>query len=490
MPTDTLTRTVTLDKVWPDPNQPRKVFDEQGIADLAASIHEVGLLQAITVRADDDGQFVIVFGERRWRAMKLLVQQRKLPADFELVGTDIIGDQDSDPGYLAVVQLIENLQRVDLDPIEEARGYLRCVEEFGLKQQDLVKRVGRSAAHISKRIAILALPDDLLAKVTEGTVSLEVAYSLTRVKDAKERARLAKLAVNGRLQSYYVGNALSAEERAEGVAKFNAEIAKRMLTIVDQLPGEYADYDRKGGFNVTTIGEYVPAKGDVLVRTNDHYVTVYRKLTKAQLARQEAADEAETAAELAARNPWEVWSDAREDANEAHRQECRAIHAARAATLVTQITDMAAKSLGRIILDTICQTPVSVPQYSGQARTLANFAGVEIASTYCTAEELTSIGDYVNATPLRRLQAWVLTHDTTLFDQIEELMPMPAEPDHGIEPWFDDATETWVTDRPEPGDEPIPEPEVNPDQPDVPLEPGEADAIKAELEAQRAESAA
>ena len=149
-----------ISQVQPGLNQPRKRFDQDALADLAESIRVHGIIQPLTVRRLSSGYYQIIAGERRWRAAKL--------AGLAEVPAVII---EADDRKVMELGLIENLQREDLNPAEEARGYQVLMEEYGLTQEQVADRMGKSRPAITNTLRLLALPEDLLQLVEEGTLS-------------------------------------------------------------------------------------------------------------------------------------------------------------------------------------------------------------------------------------------------------------------------------------------------------------------------------
>lgn len=149
-----------LQKVEPNPNQPRKLFDEEQLQALADSIAEHGLLQPLAVRDIGDGFYQIIAGERRWRAARM--------AGLKEVPVMVVEADDKKVMELA---LVENLQRQDLNPMEEAEGYRVLMEDFGLTQEQAAVRVGKSRPAVANALRLLALPAEVQEYVVDGTLS-------------------------------------------------------------------------------------------------------------------------------------------------------------------------------------------------------------------------------------------------------------------------------------------------------------------------------
>ncbi|MDR0381120.1 MAG: ParB/RepB/Spo0J family partition protein [Oscillospiraceae bacterium] len=159
--------TLRMAEVEPNTAQPRRRFDEAGLQDLAESIRTHGVLQPLLVRRLPTGYYQIVAGERRWRAARL--------AGLAEVPALVI---DADDRKAAEIALIENLQREDLNPIEEAEGLRSLVEEYGLTQEEAAERVGRSRPALANSLRLLALPEAVRAHLIEGRLSAGHARAL------------------------------------------------------------------------------------------------------------------------------------------------------------------------------------------------------------------------------------------------------------------------------------------------------------------------
>jgi ParB family chromosome partitioning protein len=152
--------TLPLEFIRPNPDQPRRHFAEDAIDELAASIRARGLLQPILVRPAADGAFEIVAGERRWRAA-----QKAQLHDVPVIIRELTDDE------AAEIALIENVQRVDLNPVEEARAYQRLNEVYNRTQEEISKAVGKSRSHVANAVRLLLLPPKSLQALAEGKIS-------------------------------------------------------------------------------------------------------------------------------------------------------------------------------------------------------------------------------------------------------------------------------------------------------------------------------
>lgn len=161
-----------INKIIPNKNQPRKTFDDKALEELSISIKSYGIIQPITVRKIYDDIYEIIAGERRFRAAKLI--------DMDTIPAVIIetGEEES-----AAMALIENLQREDLDFIEEAMAYERLLEDFNLNQTKLAEKVGKSQSTIANKMRILKLPESVKLKIKEGGLSERHARALLKIDD-------------------------------------------------------------------------------------------------------------------------------------------------------------------------------------------------------------------------------------------------------------------------------------------------------------------
>ena len=174
-----------LQKIEPNRLQPRRNFDEEELSALADSIRQHGVIQPLTVRLLDTGYYQIIAGERRWRAARM--------AGLREVPVVIIEADDKKAMELA---LIENLQRADLTPIEEARGYQQLIGEYGLTQEQVADRVSKSRPAVANAMRLLSLPDELLSMVESGKLTAGHARALLSIKDERQQLAVAQKVVN------------------------------------------------------------------------------------------------------------------------------------------------------------------------------------------------------------------------------------------------------------------------------------------------------
>jgi ParB family chromosome partitioning protein len=171
---------IPIGTLTPNPRQPRQIFDEEALEELAASIQVVGLLQPVVVRAILPGHYEIVMGERRWRACQLAGLEYIPAIVRETSNDDLLRDA-----------LIENLHREQLNPLEEAAAYQQLLEDFAATHDELAKRVGRSRPHISNTIRLLNLPAGVQKRVAAGVLSAGHARALLALPDVPAQEHLA-----------------------------------------------------------------------------------------------------------------------------------------------------------------------------------------------------------------------------------------------------------------------------------------------------------
>ncbi len=231
-------RHVPIELIEPNPNNPRKIFKEQELEDLTRSLREKGMLQPLLVRPKPDQRsFEIIAGERRWRAA-----QRAGLHDLPVLIRELTD------GEALEIALVENIQRSDLNPIEEARGYAQLIEQFGYTQQKLAEAVGKSRSHIANTLRLLALPSEVQRRLEEGELTAGHARTLIAKSDpvavADQIVRLGLTVRDAERLSREGGSeTLSAEpaQKSPDIRALEAELEEHLGLRVDIADG------RRGG---------------------------------------------------------------------------------------------------------------------------------------------------------------------------------------------------------------------------------------------------
>ena len=174
------TAEIDIDRIVPNPTQPRKEFDEEALDELAESIRQLGIIQPLTVRKGADGRYVLISGERRWRAARR-AGLAALPVYIREV----------DDENLHAMALVENIQRQDLNAIEIALGLQRLIEECHLTQEALSQKVGKNRSSVANYLRLLKLPDELQLALKEGLVSMGHAKAIAGLLE-REQLRMLK----------------------------------------------------------------------------------------------------------------------------------------------------------------------------------------------------------------------------------------------------------------------------------------------------------
>lgn len=206
-----------VQKLEPNPLQPRKLFEEDELQDLADSIAQHGVIQPLTVRPGENGYYQIIAGERRWRAARM--------AGLRTVPVVVIEADDRTAMELA---LIENLQRQDLNPMEEAMGYKQLIDEYGLTQNDVAERVAKSRPAVANSLRLLSLPSSIAQMVTAGTISAGHGRALLVLEDPglqeKAAAKIVALNLSVRQAETMCKNMAKAAEKPEKPEKSPLEV--------------------------------------------------------------------------------------------------------------------------------------------------------------------------------------------------------------------------------------------------------------------------
>ena len=260
-----LTRLLPIDQVHPGKFQPRRHFDEEALTALVESVRERGILQPLLVRKDPGGapghaSYEIIAGERRWRAAQL-AGLHEVPV---LVRT--LTDREA-----LEIALIENIQRADLTPLEEAEGYKRLMDEFEHTQEDLARSVGKSRSHVANMLRLLALPDEVKLLVQDGTLSMGHARALLTAPDPVAAAQEV------------VRRELNVRQTEALVKQMAAEPLVLTKTVKDKAPDTVAlerEVSLALGLRVTLNGS--GKKGTLLIhyRTLDQLDGVLNRILK------------------------------------------------------------------------------------------------------------------------------------------------------------------------------------------------------------------
>lgn len=213
---------LAITKIEPRRGQPREKFDQEKLQELAESIREHGMIQPITVRPMEKGFYQIIAGERRWRAARL--------AGLTEVPVSIIEADEQTASELA---LIENLQREDLNPLEEAKGYKKLMDHFNLTQEQVAERVGKSRPAVTNALRLLKLSDGAAVLVESGELSLSHARAILEVTNPQAQTSLALLAVR---------DGLSVRQVTDLAKKMNAKPRKPREKKNPRLGEDGIDY--------------------------------------------------------------------------------------------------------------------------------------------------------------------------------------------------------------------------------------------------------
>lgn len=264
-------REIPVSSIKPNPYQPRDVFDEEALGALADSIREVGLLQPVLVRPAGDG-FELIAGERRLRAAKRVGLQT-IPA--------LVRETDDDRALEQA--LVENVQREDLNPLEEAAAYQQLIEDFKLTHEQLASRVGKSRAAISNTLRLLQLPPSIQVAVREGQLSMGHARALLGTPDRAFQESLARKIVKDELSVRDVEEAVRARNETSGNGSGKTTPPGRMrppgLAELEELVSDHLETRVK-------IRMAKAGKGTISVDFSglDDLERIYRRMTESRAA--------------------------------------------------------------------------------------------------------------------------------------------------------------------------------------------------------------
>lgn len=452
-----LISTVPLSDLTEATDNVRSIFYDDTIVELAASIAENGLLNPLTVVPNENG-WTVIAGNRRLRALQLLVEQGKLKRNAPI--NVIVSSAQAE--VAVATMLVENLQREDISPIDEAKGYLRLADEFKLKQKDIAAKVGKAASQITKRLALLRLPETTQAAVISGVISLDVAYDLTRITDAKRFESLCKSATDGRLQSFEIASALRNQERLEDAAKLSKWLDAHQIEPTKDRPN-FAETEFVGTYTSASIKDYAPARGHIIVRASDtdDRVSVYKKLTPKQAEAKQAEQAKQIEVDRSDWSPLDIWQE-QADKMEAEYTEAMEDWQRRCDQFAAEaVLAMASKDVGKLVMEiAVHEAMNNLPCYR-----VLEFLGLlpddDTTPSYNAQHWREVLSHHIDGSPAKALQFWLinkalvtpLPNLTTALDKIgidastAAGLVEPTLPEYGIEPWQDSAGE-WVTDRP------------------------------------------
>ncbi|MFR9620831.1 MAG: ParB/RepB/Spo0J family partition protein [Rikenellaceae bacterium] len=209
---------IAVERIEPNPTQPRARFEDGQLAELAASIGELGVIQPITLKECGAGRYMIISGERRWRAAQMAGLSR-VPAYIREV----------DDEQLHAMALVENLQREDLNPIEVALGMQRLVEECRLTQEQLAQRLSMKRSSVSNYLRLLRLPDEVQLALKEGLVTMGHAKAIASVEGHDEQIEMLRLCVERGLSVRDVER--MAQSMVQGESQDKPQVAKEAKVV-------------------------------------------------------------------------------------------------------------------------------------------------------------------------------------------------------------------------------------------------------------------
>jgi ParB/RepB/Spo0J family partition protein len=226
-------RVIPVDRIEPNPDQPRLVFDPEALHELAASIREHGVLQPILVRPLGENRYQLIAGERRWRASRE-ASLATIPALVEEIDDDTALE----------ISIIENLQREDLSPLEEAAMYDRMIHEHGYSIRKLAEKLGKDKGYLENRLRLANAPDEVRELVSLRKDTLSHAYELLKVDDPKKRRKLAGQVAAGELSLVKLRERIEGRRPRQAVDKPEANPA---LDDLADVPAPEADSDWEAG---------------------------------------------------------------------------------------------------------------------------------------------------------------------------------------------------------------------------------------------------
>lgn len=213
---------ISIDEISPNPWQPRRDFDEESLNALATSIRENGLIQPVVVRKKKDGTYELAAGERRWRAAKM-------------AGLTVIPaiSKEYDDRSMAEMALVENLQRKDLNPVDEGMAYRKLMDEYGLTQENISQKVGKSRPYVANMVRLLDLPEEVKDFLSQGQLTAGQARPLLGLESDAEKVQLARRIVKEGLSARKVEDII--REGKEPKKKEDPPAAAFMKAVEEKL---------------------------------------------------------------------------------------------------------------------------------------------------------------------------------------------------------------------------------------------------------------
>lgn len=213
---------ISIDEISPNPWQPRRDFDEESLHALASSIRENGLIQPVVVRKKKDGTYELAAGERRWRAAKI-------------AGLTVIPaiSKEYDDRSMAEMALVENLQRKDLNPVDEGMAYRKLMDEYGLTQEGISQKVGKSRPYVANMVRLLDLPEEVKDFLSKGRLTAGQARPLLGLESDAEKVQLARRIVKEGLSARKVEDII--REGKEPKKKEDPPAAAFMKAVEEKL---------------------------------------------------------------------------------------------------------------------------------------------------------------------------------------------------------------------------------------------------------------
>ncbi|MDY0010768.1 MAG: ParB/RepB/Spo0J family partition protein [Candidatus Izemoplasmatales bacterium] len=216
---------IEIDKISPNPFQPRRHFDENSMQELADSIRSNGVLQPVIVKKIANG-YLLVAGERRCRASKI--------AGFSTVPAII---RDYNNQYLAELALLENIQREDLTIVEEAEAYQNAIQSLNLTHLELAQKIGKSRSYVSNALGILTLPSEVLLEINQGNISMGHARSLSKLKDVTRIKKIATMIIEEHLTVREIESLVKKEKKKKEIKRktISNDFLKELNSLKDNI---------------------------------------------------------------------------------------------------------------------------------------------------------------------------------------------------------------------------------------------------------------